>query len=40
MNSNNEVANLDRQTEQLLECKPLKEIEVKHLCEKVSLYFE
>jgi len=31
-----DVTNLDRQIEQLLECKPLPEAEVKHLCEKVQ----
>ena len=31
-----DIANLDRQIEQLLDCKPLPEGEVKALCEKVS----
>ena len=31
----NEIGNLDGYIEQLLTCKPLKESEVKFLCEKV-----
>jgi len=34
--SSNDVTNLDRQIEHLLECKPLPEAEVKALCEKVE----
>ena len=37
MNLNgNEINNIDAQIEQLMNCKPLKEIEVKFLCEKVN----
>lgn len=31
-----EVGNIDKQIEQLMQCKPLSEIEVKLLCEKVT----
>jgi hypothetical protein len=33
--SGGEINNLDSEIEQLLQCKPLKESEVKFLCEKV-----
>ena len=37
MNVNsNEIGNLDTYIEQLLTCKPLKESDVKFLCEKVK----
>ena len=37
MNINpNEIGNLDSYIEQLMQCKPLKESEVKFLCEKVK----
>jgi putative methionine-R-sulfoxide reductase with GAF domain len=35
-----EYSNLDRQIEQLMECRPLAEAEVKQLCEKVCNYCE
>lgn len=35
MTSNEEMANLDKNIEQLKQCKPLKECQVKLLCEKV-----
>jgi serine/threonine-protein phosphatase 2A catalytic subunit len=39
MNVNpNEIGNLDNYIEQLMNCKPLKESEVKFLCDKVILY--
>jgi len=31
-----DVGNLDKYIEQLMECKPLAEAEVRQLCEKVS----
>ena len=31
-----EINNLDRYIEQLLQCKPLSEVEVKNLCDKVG----
>jgi len=34
--SPNEIGNFDGYIEQLMTCKPLKESEVKFLCEKVS----
>jgi hypothetical protein len=34
--SPNEIGNLDSYIEQLMQCKPLKESEVKFLCEKVN----
>jgi len=34
--SASEIENLDKQIEQLMECKPLSELEVKNLCEKVQ----
>ena len=37
--SPNEIGNLDGYIEQLMTCKPLKESEVKFLCEKVRKYF-
>lgn len=33
--SQGEINNLDRYIEQLLQCKPLSEVEVKTLCDKV-----
>ena len=33
--TSSDLSNLDRQIEQLMECKPLADIEVKVLCEKV-----
>ena len=35
----NDIGNLDRQIEILMECKPLSETEVKQLCEKVFQFF-
>jgi hypothetical protein len=32
-----DVSSLDNQIEQLMQCKPLKEAEVKSLCEKVLI---
>lgn len=37
MTSNEEMANLDKNIEQLKQCKPLKECQVKSLCDKVLL---
>jgi len=34
--SSTEINNLDNFIEQLIQCKPLKETEVKFLCEKVE----
>ena len=34
--NNNEIGNLDIYVEQLMSCKPLKESEVRFLCEKVK----
>jgi len=34
-----EINNLDNFIEQLTQCKPLKETEVKFLCDKVLYYF-
>ena len=34
-NSTGEINNLDNFIEQLFQCKPLKETEIKFLCEKV-----
>ena len=36
--SSNEYGNLDAYIEQLLTCKPLRESEVKFLCEKVNIF--
>jgi len=36
--SSNEIGNLDSFIEQLMTCKPLKESEVKFLCDKVNNY--
>jgi hypothetical protein len=35
--SGGDISNLDNHIEQLMQCKPLKEAEVKFLCEKVKL---
>ena len=37
--STSEIKELDRQIEQLMECKPLPENEVKKICERVFLMF-
>jgi len=37
--SPNEIGNLDGYIEQLMTCKPLKESEVKFLCEKVRKFY-
>jgi hypothetical protein len=34
--NNNEIGNLDNYIEQLMQCKPLKECEVKFICDKVK----
>ena len=34
-----DIANLDKQIETLLTCKPLPEIQIKQLCDKVSSFF-
>lgn len=34
--SNSEISNLDKWIEQLKSCKPLEEMQVKQLCEKVT----
>lgn len=39
MNSN-DAANLDKFIETLMECKPLRESEVKFICEKVSNLYD
>ncbi len=36
MYNSNDAGNLDQQIDQLMNCKPLKEHEVKLLCEKVK----
>lgn len=37
--NSSEIGNLDAYTEQLMSCKPLKESEVRFLCEKVRVHF-
>ena len=34
-----DIANLDKQIEILLTCKPLPEIQIKQLCDKVSSFY-
>jgi serine/threonine-protein phosphatase 2A catalytic subunit len=38
--SSGEINNLDKFIEQLVQCKPLKETEVKFLCEKVKQIYK
>ena len=38
MYNSSDANNLDQQIDQLMQCKPLKESDVKIMCEKVSIY--